>query len=1428
MKRVSQTLGVLALLIGLFAALSPVRPVAAADAVVTTCDEASFDAALDTVQRSGGGVITFACTGTITFTSEKTIDRTVTITGNGAVIIDGNNSTLLFDANGPDATLEIDNMILQNGRGFPYGAVTTSLGTVIVRNSTVRNVRSEDGAIGCIFGACEIDSTTFSNNRGGGSGGAIYSNQADITITNSTFANNDADFEGGAINIERGTASIVASTFNGNTSFRGGAISNEGGDLTITSSTLSGNSATSWGGGIYSINDNPFTAATTIAASIVANNSAPSGPNCFRQSGSITSSGYNLSNSAGDCNFNATGDRPNNGNVNLGALADYGGRTQTMRPQPGSTAIDNADCELATTTDQRGGPRPDSNCDIGAVEVQANPFVPIQILALHATTSPNVEGSPTSITAAALAGLGVSIEFHFDCDNNGSGETPGTDTGNVSTAECVFNDSGIRTVGVVVDHPRNPSLRARWTAPIFIENVAPTITSVSSTSPINEGGQSRITVEASDPAGFRDPLTIWWDCDNDGTYDVHSINQNYHPCPFEDDGEFTVTVRVDDDDGGSTIDSTTVTVENVAPTLNTPSVAPSPSTEGESVTASATFSDPGSDDTHSCTVDYGDGTGAQGGTVSGNTCTGPAHTYTDDGTFTVAISVEDDDGGSVSETVSHSVNNAAPTIIEIITNSPVTEGETVTVQVLTTDPGGSNDVQMFAFDCDDDGSYEIGPQTANSAECSFPEVGEYPINVLVSDDDGGEVTGSTIATVTSVPPTVETPDVSPSPSTEGQAVTASADFSDPGIDDTHTCTVDYGDGSGPLPGTIPGTTCIGPIHTYADDGLYTVTIVVTDNHGEPGSNSASHTVDNLAPTISEVSNSGPVGEGSPATISVTASDPGTDDSLLYAFDCDGDGSYEIGPQAANSAECAYDDDGIFTVNVEVTDGDGGVDSGSTIVTVDNVAPTIEPLSVNPSPSDEGQSVVASASFTDPGAADTHTCTVDYDDGDGPQAGVISNGTCTGPANTYPDDGQHTIQISVTDDEGGNDQTSSAHTVDNVPPTISDVSNDGPIEESETATVTVTASDPAGVNDPLSYRFDCNDDEIYEIGPQAANSAGCFFAEVGIYTVNVEVSDDDGGATTDNTEVIVGNIAPLVDAPAVDPSPSDEGQSVIASAAFNDPGDIDTHTCSVDYGDASGPQNGGVADNTCTGPAHTYAEDGQYTVTVVVTDNHGESGSNSANHTVDNVAPIIDSITANGPNAQGQPVSLTVVASDPGGSNDPLTYAFDCDNDGSYETPGAGNAALCPLDPNIAVTTIGVQVSDDDGGVIADSIEVGQSLTLCGRYTTGELSLPSASGCLAGTLALELPGASPTTLCVNLYTLSIVWSPRGCSASGWLTHVVPDSGPLQFCVHNWTGGLRANLSGGACNAYERPGVIPGNVPGTLALRSELIVRRGLRS
>jgi CSLREA domain-containing protein len=137
--------------------------------------------------------------------------------------------------------------------------------------------------------------------------------------------------------------------------------------------------------------------------------------------------------------------------------------------------------------------------------------------------------------------------------------------------------------------------------------------------------------------------------------------------------------------------------------------------------------------------------------------------------------------------------------------------------------------------------------------------------------------------------------------------------------------------------------------------------------------------------------------------------------------------------------------------------------------------------------------------------------------------VINNGNGTWSWSFATTDGptqSQTVTITGNDGQGGTSTTTFALVANNVPPTIVSVSNNGPVVAAHAATITVTATDPAGANDPLTYSFDCDNNGTFEIGPQSGNSAACTFATAGSHTVNVRVADDDGGATTGSTTVTV--------------------------------------------------------------------------------------------------------------------------------------------------------------------------------------------------------------------------------------------------------------------------------------------------------------------
>ena len=315
---------------------------------------------------AGDDTITFSVSGPIILTSTL---PNITAAG-GALTMDGTGQNLTISGNSlvqvalvdAGALLTLKHLTIANGNAGSDGGGINNSGTLTVTNSA------------------------FSGNSAGTHGGGI-NNSGTLTVTYTTFSGNSATsgFGGGIIN--GGTATITNSTFSGNsaTGGLGGGINNGGGTLTITNSTFSGNSA-STGGVIYN------SGTVTLRNTIVANST--SGGNCF---GTITNGGNNIDDNT-SCGWGAVSGSMSSTNPLLGALANNGGPTQTMKLLPTSPAIDagmNTDCPA---TDQRGVTRPQpvgGNCDIGAYENSA----PTDI---NLSASSVIENLPAGTTVGTL------------------------------------------------------------------------------------------------------------------------------------------------------------------------------------------------------------------------------------------------------------------------------------------------------------------------------------------------------------------------------------------------------------------------------------------------------------------------------------------------------------------------------------------------------------------------------------------------------------------------------------------------------------------------------------------------------------------------------------------------------------------------------------------------------------------------------------------------------------------------------------------------------------------------------------------------------------------------------------------------------------------------------------------------------------------
>ncbi len=523
-----------------------------------------------------------------------------------------------------------------------------------------------------------------------------------------------------------------------------------------------------------------------------------------------------------------------------------------------------------------------------------------QVPGVSVSISTDVASGPAPLTVTfdgggSTSATGVISEYQWDfgSDATGAGET----------VSHTFTDVGIHEVTLLVIDDTGAS--GESTVQIEVVNSAPV--AVVSVEPASGTADAPVTVTfdagaSSDADG--DIITYDWIIDGLPAGTGATVSHT-----FGRSGNYDVNLVVTDSRGAISSSRLHYSVGNSAP------VAVFTTTPDTAIGAGplpVTFDASGSHDPDGAITgyqwDFGDGATGTGSTVS--------HTFMS-GTYTVTLSVEDDEGHTSSVTGQVLVDNTPPLAQFTVSVDPATGPAPLTVQF---DASESSDADGSIVSY----AWEFGTSGTGSGvspEHTFLRSGNQTVTLTVTDNEGATATADLLVIVSNASP-VAAASVT---AVDGYEVSFSAAGSYDPDGGPLTYSWDVADGSS----IITAETFT---HTYSQSGDYEVTLVVTDSESGTDSRQVVARPINFAPTAIANTDPSPASGYAPLSVNLAAT-PGSLDQhggeiISYEWKLAGD---VISDSAVH--DHVFSSEGVHTVTLTVTDNEGTADSVDVAVEV---------------------------------------------------------------------------------------------------------------------------------------------------------------------------------------------------------------------------------------------------------------------------------------------------------------------------------------------------------------------------------------------------------------------------------------------------------------------------------------------------------------
>lgn len=532
----------------------------------------------------------------------------------------------------------------------------------------------------------------------------------------------------------------------------------------------------------------------------------------------------------------------------------------------------------------------------------------------------------------------------------------------------------------------------------------------------------------------------------------------------------------------------------------------------------------------------------------------PTNTYFNDGTYTVSLTVTDVNGCTDAITRTDYIYLDHPNAQFTSDRTEICPGESV---AFTDQSTGMANMVAWRWSFGDGNTSNL-----QNPSHAYNTPGSYNVQLIITDALGCKDTIlKPLYIDVHTPPTAEFTSTPPQGCSPLSVV-----FNDASVNGTNAVvnwSWDFGDGSGTS--TVPN-----PTYIYANAGVYTVTLTVTDANG--CTDQVSHNVESLDSPEVDFTADKRIG-CAPETINFSdlTNSSYIIVSWLWNF---GDGTTSTLPDPSHT----YTSDGVYNVSLRVVDQNGCTDS----ISKKNFIRLTHPVAAySLSQTKVCPNSPVGVTFTDKSIPDTTITNWFWDFGDGNTSNLQN------PSHSYSAPGVYTVSLTITNIIGCQDTYSQTNIIEVLTPAtpdfaMSDSANCTPL------TISFTDLSTPGDASIVAWNWDFGNGT----GSLAQNPTYTWNT-AGVYTVTLTTTDNNGCQTSDSVQVHAREIpvAGFMSADTLGCAPQTVSFVNQTTSAY-----LVNYTKWL-FGDGDSAVN-------LLNPTHTYANDGVYTVTLIVTDING--------------------------------------------------------------------------------------------------------------------------------------------------------------------------------------------------------------------------------